>query len=57
MVGYREPAISLFDACSGKEKAFLQYETDPSKASALQQINKLAVSEEQSLIIAGMEDN
>lgn len=57
MVGYREAGISLFDACSGKEKGLIQYESDPSKALEYQQINKLVVSEEQSLIIAGMEDN
>lgn len=57
VVTYQEPVISLFDASTGKEKGLINYQYDESKVLSLQQINKVIVSEEQKLIIAGTEDN
>ncbi len=57
MVTYQEPIISIFDASTGKEKAVISYPYDENKPLHLQQINKVIVSEEQGLIIAGTEDN
>jgi WD40 repeat protein len=57
IVTYQEPVISLFDASTGKEKGLINYQYDHSKHLCLQQINKVIVSEEQGLIVAGTEDN
>jgi WD40 repeat protein len=57
LVTYQEPLISIFDASTGKEKGLVQVPHDQTKPLELQQINKVLVSEEQGLIIAGTEDN
>lgn len=57
MVAYQEPIVSIYDASTGKEKGLINVSHDETKSLALQQINKVIVSEEQGLIIAGTEDN
>jgi WD40 repeat protein len=57
VVAYQEPVMSIFDASTGKEKGMITLQYDESKNMHTQQINKVIVSEEQGLIIAGTEDN
>jgi hypothetical protein len=45
IVSYQEPLLSIYDASTGKEKGIISFQYDDQKSHALQQINKIMISE------------
>jgi WD40 repeat protein len=56
-VSYQDPHLSIFDGSTGQEKSFMTFKIDDQKNYYSQQINKMVVSEQNKLLIAGTEDN